>query len=185
MCGIPMCLFGIISAAKKSRQLLVVFNETFRQLLKKSMDYYVDEDSDNAYTVLGDYIMMTHQCCGFNGGEDFKNSKFFKRKNTNATIEMPFNYPSACCKPVNNSQELAACKINPTTENSNIAVGCWQAFRQQLADNLRVVMYTWIAIIGVQVISLFACILALVIDIRGEAYMYTFGNEAWADVVSL
>nr|KAG5703581.1 hypothetical protein BaRGS_000966 [Batillaria attramentaria] len=134
--------------------------DTLRSPLYESLENsYEGLNSSTAISLGWNFAMITFKCCGVENYTDFeKATKWQQHRNYsigNVTYEL--KVPIACCK-LNGSfpdvkvPETPTCAVNPTTNNTNIDQGCYNALVDFLLDNSDIMIGVGAAVAAVEVL---------------------------------
>ncbi|KAJ1521344.1 hypothetical protein ONE63_003020 [Megalurothrips usitatus] len=150
---------GIIAAAYKDQAT----TET-KGLLKLTIQKNYTANENESVTFVWNHLMAQLRCCGVDGFRDFEYAEQWKASGTSKVV------PEACCmlqdpvsdiKPVN-----SACVYNPSTANSYLNKGCYEALGEWIDKHINIVIGVGV---GLGLVQLFAIFLAfcLVKSING------------------
>lgn len=141
---------GGLAAAYKDRAK----SETKIFLQSTITKYYSSAENADAVTLMWNHLMAQMSCCGVDNYKDFELSSAWNVNKGNRTV------PEACCilsdentfKP-----EDSTCPVSPTTNNSHIEKGCYDAVINWIISNRNIVISVGI---GIGLVQLFAIFLA-------------------------
>lgn len=137
--------------------LAVVYKESHVDLHTKKFlsdtlkDHYTVGNGKDAVTFTWDHIMSNFKCCGVNNYEDFANIKnFTMNARPNQLI------PEACCKLSDNGTfvpEDPNCVTNPSSTNSYMDSGCFDAINNLFKTELDMVIIPVVCVVAVEILA--------------------------------
>lgn len=129
--------------------------------IKKPFKKAVKEDykginATDSISIAINFVSVEFKCCGVDNYADFNSSQLW-RKETNVTNPV---IPAICCKNKTES-ETTSCVQTPTTNNSYMNQGCYEAIENWLNDNQNLMIGVGAAVLAIEVLlmifSLIVC----------------------------
>ncbi|KAH8856799.1 tetraspanin-CD63 receptor [Schistosoma japonicum] len=121
-----------------------IFTDTALILYRKGVENYQSMTSDTVDTIFTVYVSIKLNCCGENGGNDFKNAVNFNGTDAFHGVQYSgIQFPVICCQ-FNPKSELVdlTCPNEFTNTNSNINRGCKEPLAEVISQ------YSYIAVIA-------------------------------------
>nr|CAH8867234.1 unnamed protein product [Trichobilharzia regenti] len=130
-----------------------------RDQLSNAVNNYVSLESEGDSSLFLGIVMPVLHCCGYESGEDFKNSGRFSSTDVYDKIKfVDLKYPIPCCKMTESfALEDQSCPKSFTKDNSYIQDGCKEKFEQYILKYLDVVCYVTIVLIIFEVFLIVCC----------------------------
>lgn len=125
----------------------------FKKAVKED---YKGINATDSISIAINFVSVEFKCCGVDNYADFNSSQHW-RKETNVTNPV---IPAICCKNKTES-ETTSCVQNPTTNNSYMNQGCYEAIENWLNDNQNLMIGVGAAVLAIEVLlmifSLIVC----------------------------
>lgn len=128
--------------------------EKTRNFLQSTIKSYYKPDRSNdtnAVTVMWNVLMAEMSCCGVDNYLDFNSSPSFKENSTQVV-------PQACCVLIDKKKinpKFPNCTQSPSSVNSYYMSGCYERVRNWVMDHINIVIYVIIAVILIELLSVF------------------------------
>lgn len=124
-----------------------------REILKSTIvDYYRTPQSPDTVTLMWDHLQTAFQCCGVNNYTDYGSVK------SPEWIQSGHKIPESCCildgTPVNLKPVSPTCTTNPTTTNSYMYKGCFDALVTYIVVHLDIVIGVAVVLVLLELVGI-------------------------------
>jgi tetraspanin-18 len=127
--------------------------ETRKILTISVHNHYSSREQANAFTAALDFIQAEGQCCGITNSTDFKDARHFKENSTIGT-----EIPVSCCHlegdPLKFKPRDRFCTTSPTTGNSYMVKGCFDALIKTITDKFNFAIIAGVIVALLQIIGI-------------------------------
>jgi len=154
-------------------------DQTQKFFLHTIRKYYTHKSQRDAVTLSWDFMMAEFNCCGVHSSEDFSQAtEFLKYARDEGEGQI---IPEACCMlddfPKNGqlfTPKDVNCISTPTTSNSYMSRGCYDAVRDKVLSNLQIVIGVSVGVLALQILGIiFAfCLCKAIGNDRDYHYKY-------------
>lgn len=130
--------------------------------LEEPVKNYVSIKSQQTESIFISLIMGIFQCCGYNNGEDFKNSKMESSDAWMGQVYTDLKYPMFCCKMTTEFNfEYPDCPRSFEKHQSNINRGCGPEAEKRMLGLFNKLIYSSLLILIFNIVIIIIALLAL------------------------